>query len=145
MRIRPVLSNLIDTRPWYRVRERDRNESPPTVAGRESKETSAQQGPRSNTGHAIVRSHWMGATTAPGRRRAVRRSRFLGESLRLRGCESLHPFQPPPSPRYCWEVHELSSKGTSDASHQIASVSLDRSRLGSFESSAIDYENCGAT
>jgi hypothetical protein len=130
MRIRPVLSNLIDTRPRNRVRERDRNEIPPSVAGRESRETSAHQGPRSNTGHAIVRSHWMGATTAPGRRRAVQRSRFLGEGLRLRACESLHPFQPPPSPRRCWEVHELPSEGTSDASHQMASVSADRSAQG---------------
>jgi hypothetical protein len=47
-------------------------------------------------------------------------------SLRLRGSESRHPFQPPPSPRCCREVYELPSEGTSDASHQIASVSSDR-------------------
>ena len=64
MRIRPVLSNLTHTRPGNCVRERDRNESPPTVAVHESM-TGVQKDPGSNMGHAIVRSNWMGATTAP--------------------------------------------------------------------------------
>ena len=36
------------------------------VAVHESRVTSVQKDPRSNMGHAIVRSNWMGATTAPG-------------------------------------------------------------------------------
>ena len=99
------------------------------VAVHESRVTSVQKDSRSNMGHAVVRSNWMGATTAPGRRRAVQPSPFLGEALRLRGSESWHPFQPPPSPRCCREVDELPSEGTSDASLQIASVQSDRSRL----------------
>ena len=39
-----------------------------------------------------------------------------GWSLRLRGSESRHPFQPPPSPRCCREVDKLPSEDTSDAS-----------------------------
>jgi hypothetical protein len=45
--------------------------------------------------HSNVRSNWMGATTAPGWRWAVQPSPFLGESLRPRGSNSRHPFQPP--------------------------------------------------
>ena len=48
------------------------------------------------------------------------------ESRQLRGCESWHPFQPPPSLRCYRKVHELPREGMSDASHQIASVSSDR-------------------
>src|SRR5271157_735073 len=48
MRIRPVLSNLTDTRRRNHIRERDRNESPPTVAVRELRVTSVQKDPRSN-------------------------------------------------------------------------------------------------
>jgi hypothetical protein len=66
MRIRPVVSNLTDTRSRNRIRERDRKESPPTVAVHESMMTSVQKEPRSNRGHAMVRSNGMGATTAPG-------------------------------------------------------------------------------
>ena len=57
MRIRPVLSNLTDTQPWNHIRERDRNESPPTVAVHGSRVTSVQKDPRPNMGHAIVRSN----------------------------------------------------------------------------------------
>ena len=60
--IRPVLSNLTDTRPRNHVRERDRN----AVAVHEPRVTSVQKDPRSNIDHAIVRSNWMGASTAPG-------------------------------------------------------------------------------
>jgi len=42
--------------------------------------------------------------------------------VRLRGSESRHPFQPPPSPRCRREVDELPSERTSLASLQIASV-----------------------
>ncbi len=52
-----------------------------------------------------------------------------GWSLRLRGSESRHPFQPPPSPRCCREVDELPSEDTSDAWLPIASVSSDRSEI----------------
>jgi hypothetical protein len=48
MRTRPVLSNLTDTRPRNRIRERDRNESPPTLAVHESRVTSVLKDPRSN-------------------------------------------------------------------------------------------------
>ncbi len=44
------------------------------------------------------------------------------ESRQLWGCESWHPFQPLPVPRCYREVHALPREGTSDASHQIASV-----------------------
>ncbi len=43
MRIRPVLTNFTDTRPRNHIRERDRNESPATVAVHESRVTSAQK------------------------------------------------------------------------------------------------------
>jgi hypothetical protein len=46
------------------MRERDRNESPPTVAVHDSKVTTVQADSRSNTGHALVSGNWMGATTA---------------------------------------------------------------------------------
>jgi hypothetical protein len=36
------------------------------VAVHKSKVTSVQKDWRSNTGHALVRGNWMGATTAPG-------------------------------------------------------------------------------
>jgi hypothetical protein len=48
------------------------------------------------------------------------------ESRQRGGCESRHPFQPPPSPGCYWEVHELPREGRSDAWHQIGSVSSDR-------------------
>ncbi len=115
MRSRPVLSNLSDTRPRNHIRERDRNESSPPVAVRESRVTRVQKDPRSNMNHAIVRSNRTGATTAPGWRRAAQPSPFVGESRGLQGSEARHPFQPPPSPKCCREVHELPSEGTRDA------------------------------
>jgi hypothetical protein len=139
MRIRPVLSNLTDTRPRNRIRERDRNVSLSTVAVHESMMTGVRKDPRSNTGHACHcqkpldgSDHGSGmevsgpAVSVP-RGESPTTSPFLGESLQLRGCESLHPFQPPPSPTFSWEVHELPSEHASDASHQIDSVSSDRS------------------
>ena len=47
------------------IRERDRNETPPTVAVRESKVIGEYKDPRSNLGHAPVRSNGMEATTDP--------------------------------------------------------------------------------
>src|SRR5262245_13672428 len=69
----------------------------------------------------------MGASTAPGRRRAVPPSLSLRESLLLGSSESRHPFQPPAPLSRCGEVQELPIEGTSDATLQIASVSSDRS------------------
>jgi hypothetical protein len=59
MPIRPSLSNLADTRPWNRIRERDRNESSPPVAVHQSKVTSVSKNPRSSTGYVLVKGNWM--------------------------------------------------------------------------------------
>ncbi len=86
--------------------------------------TSVRKDPRLNMGHALVRSNWIRATTGQDEGERSSHPRFSGRVLQLLGCESLHPFQPLPSPRCRWEVLELPSEGMFDASHQVASVSL---------------------
>jgi hypothetical protein len=86
MRIRPVLSNLTDTRPRNRIGERDRNESPSAVAVHKSKVTSGQEDSRSNTGLAS-------GVELSGSAASVTR-----ESRRLRGCESCTHFSRPHLP-----------------------------------------------
>jgi hypothetical protein len=66
MRIRPVLSNLTETRRRNGISERDRKGSPLTIAFHKSKVNSVQKDSRLDTGHALVRGNWMGATKAPG-------------------------------------------------------------------------------
>jgi len=57
-------------------------------------------------------------------------SPFLGESLRLRGSESRHPFQSPPISKVLSRASGPPSAGKSDASLQIASVLSDQSSQG---------------
>jgi hypothetical protein len=68
----------------------------------------------------------MGATTAPGRRRAVRPSPLPREGPRPGSGESRPPFQPAAPPSCCREVHERPIEGPPGASLQMASVSSDR-------------------